>query len=132
PGTDSPYRSRSIEENLELFQGMKAGLYKEGEHVLRAKIDMAAPNMLMRDPIMYRILYRAHHRTNTDWCIYPMYDWTHGESDYIEQVSHSLCTLEFAMHRELYDWFLDQVVDKNRVRPKQREFARRNFSHTVV
>src|SRR5690606_17379528 len=132
PGTDSPYRSRSIEENLELFQGMKAGLYKEGEHVLRARIDMAAPNMLMRDPVMYRILYRAHHRTNTDWCIYPLYDWTHGESDYLEQVSHSLCTLEFLPHRELYDWFLDQLVSKDNIRPKQREFARRNLSHTVV
>ena len=88
--------------------------------------------MLMRDPVMYRILHRAHHRTNTDWCIYPLYDWTHGESDYIEQVSHSLCTLEFAPHRELYDWFLDQVVSPEDVRPKQREFARRNLSHTVV
>lgn len=132
PGTPSPFRNRSVEENLQLFQGMKEGKFKEGEHVLRAKVDMSSSNMLMRDPIMYRILYRAHHRTNTDWCIYPMYDWTHGESDYIEQVSHSLCTLEFAMHRELYDWFLDEVVDKNLVRPKQREFARRNFSHTVV
>ncbi|MBT8283720.1 MAG: glutamine--tRNA ligase/YqeY domain fusion protein [Muriicola sp.] len=132
PGTNSPYRNRSTEENLELFAGMKEGKYPEGSHVLRAKIDMAASNMLMRDPIMYRILHKAHHRTNTDWCIYPMYDWTHGESDYIEQVSHSLCTLEFAPHRELYDWFLDQVVDKDKVRPKQREFARRNLSHTVV
>ena len=131
-GIPSPYRNRSVEENLRLFEGMREGKFKEGEHVLRAKVDMSSSNMLMRDPIMYRILYRAHHRTNTDWCIYPMYDWTHGESDYIEQVSHSLCTLEFAMHRELYDWFLDQVVDKNMVRPKQREFARRNFSHTVV
>jgi glutaminyl-tRNA synthetase len=132
PGTNSPYRDRSPEENLELFAGMKDGKYPEGSHVLRAKIDMAASNMLMRDPIMYRILHKAHHRTNTDWCIYPMYDWTHGESDYIEQVSHSLCTLEFAPHRELYDWFLDQVVDKKKIRPKQREFARRNLSHTVV
>ncbi|MEZ4968397.1 MAG: glutamine--tRNA ligase/YqeY domain fusion protein [Flavobacteriaceae bacterium] len=131
-GTPSPFRNRSVEENLQLFQAMREGKFKEGEHVLRAKVDMSSSNMLMRDPIMYRILYRAHHRTNTDWCIYPMYDWTHGESDYIEQVSHSLCTLEFAMHRELYDWFLDQVVDKDMVRPKQREFARRNFSHTVV
>ena len=131
-GTDSPFRNRTVEENLALFEGMRNGKFKEGEHVLRAKVDMTSSNMLMRDPIMYRILYRAHHRTNTDWCIYPMYDWTHGESDYIEQVSHSLCTLEFAMHRELYDWFLDQVVDQNLVRPKQREFARRNFSHTVV
>ncbi len=132
PGTDSPYRNRSVEENLALFRDMKEGKYPEGSHVLRAKIDMAASNMLMRDPIMYRILHKAHHRTNTDWCIYPMYDWTHGESDYIEQVSHSLCTLEFAPHRELYDWFLDQVIDPEKVRPKQREFARRNLSHTVV
>jgi len=132
PGTDSPFRNRSIEENLALFQDMKAGKYQAGDHVLRAKIDMASSNMLMRDPIIYRILHKAHHRTNTDWCIYPMYDWTHGESDYLEQVSHSFCTLEFAMHRELYDWFLDQVIEPNKVRPKQREFARRNFSHTVV
>ena len=131
-GSESPYRNRSIEENLQLFEGMKAGDFEEGTHVLRAKIDMTSSNMLMRDPIMYRILHKAHHRTNTDWCIYPMYDWTHGESDYIEQVSHSYCTLEFAMHRELYDWFLDQVYDKDKVRPKQREFARRNLSHTVV
>lgn len=131
-GSDSPYRKRTVAENLELFQGMKDGKFDEGAHVLRAKIDMASQNMLMRDPIMYRVLHKAHHRTNTDWCIYPMYDWTHGESDYIEQVSHSLCTLEFAMHRELYDWFLDQVVDSGKVRPKQREFARRNLSHTVV
>ncbi len=132
PGTDSPFRNRSIEENLELFEAMKNGEYEEGTLVLRAKINMGSPNMLMRDPIMYRVLHRAHHRTNTDWCIYPMYDWTHGESDYIEQVSHSLCTLEFAMHRELYDWFLDQVYDEKSIRPKQREFARRNLSHTVV
>jgi len=132
PGVNSPYRDRTVEENLSLFQGMKDGLYDEGTHVLRAKIDMASTNMLMRDPIMYRILKRAHHRTNTDWCIYPMYDWTHGESDYIEQVTHSLCTLEFAPHRELYDWFLDNIYDPNKIRPKQREFARRNLSHTVV
>ncbi len=132
PGVNSPFRNRSIEENLQLFEGMKEGKYAEGSHVLRAKIDMAASNMLMRDPLMYRILHKPHHRTNTDWCIYPMYDWTHGESDYIEQVSHSLCTLEFAPHRELYDWFLDQVVDEKKLRPKQREFARRNLSHTVV
>ena len=131
-GTNSPYRNRTVEENLKLFEGMKNGEYEEGTHVLRAKIDMTSPNMLMRDPIMYRILHKAHHRTNTDWCIYPMYDWTHGESDYIEQVTHSLCTLEFASHRELYDWFLDQVHDPEKIRPKQREFARRNLSHTVV
>ena len=132
PGTDSPNRNRSVEENLDLFEKMKNGEFAEGSHVLRAKIDMASSNMLMRDPIMYRVLHKAHHRTNTDWCIYPMYDWTHGESDYIEQVSHSFCTLEFAMHRELYNWFLDQVYDESKVRPKQREFARRNLSHTVV
>ncbi|MEL6303982.1 MAG: glutamine--tRNA ligase/YqeY domain fusion protein [Bacteroidota bacterium] len=132
PGTESPYRNRSVEENLILFRGMKNGDFKEGEHVLRAKIDMASSNMLMRDPVMYRILHKPHHRTNTDWCIYPLYDWTHGESDYIEQVSHSLCTLEFLPHRELYNWFLDQLVSEDRLRPKQREFARRNLSHTVV
>ncbi len=132
PGTNSPYRNRTVEENLTLFEGMKRGDYPEGSHVLRAKIDMTSSNMLMRDPIMYRILHKAHHRTGTEWCIYPMYDWTHGESDYLEQVSHSLCTLEFAMHRELYDWFLDQVFEEGKVRPKQREFARRNLSHTVV
>lgn len=132
PGKESPYRNRSVEENLKLFKGMKEGEFKDGAHVLRAKIDMASSNMLMRDPVMYRILHKAHHRTNTDWCIYPMYDWTHGESDYIEQVSHSLCTLEFLPHRELYDWFLDQVVSSDKLRPKQREFARRNLSHTVV
>ncbi len=131
-GTESPFRNRSVEENLELFEGMKNGEFAEGAHVLRAKINMASTNMLMRDPVMYRILHKPHHRTNTDWCIYPMYDWTHGESDYIEQVSHSLCTLEFLPHRELYDWFLDQLVDSDKLRPKQREFARRNLSHTVV
>lgn len=132
PGQNSPYRNRSVEENLDLFERMRKGDFKEGEHVLRAKIDMAASNMLMRDPIMYRILHKPHHRTNSDWCIYPMYDWTHGESDYIEQVSHSFCTLEFAMHRELYEWFLNQVYTPAKVKPKQREFARRNLSHTVV
>jgi glutaminyl-tRNA synthetase len=132
PGRPSPYRDRPVSENVELFRKMKEGAFPEGSHVLRARIDMASPNMLMRDPVMYRILHKAHHRTNTDWCIYPMYDWTHGESDYIEQVSHSLCTLEFKPHRPLYDWFLDQVVSAERLRPKQREFARRNLSHTVV
>ncbi|MEO9893530.1 glutamine--tRNA ligase/YqeY domain fusion protein [Aurantibacter sp.] len=132
PGVNGPFRNRTVSENLELFQDMKDGKFQEGEHVLRAKIDMASTNMLMRDPIIYRVLHSAHHRTNTDWCIYPMYDWTHGESDYIEQVSHSLCTLEFLPHRELYNWFLDQIIDESKVRPKQREFARRNLSHTVV
>ncbi|MDM1497595.1 glutamine--tRNA ligase/YqeY domain fusion protein [Myroides odoratimimus] len=131
-GVDSPYRNRSVEENLDLFERMKNGEFEEGTHILRAKIDMAHRNMLMRDPIMYRIMKKAHHRTNNDWCIYPMYDWAHGESDYLESISHSFCTLEFLPHRELYDWFLDQVVDENNIRPKQREFARRNLSHTVV
>lgn len=132
PGKEGPYRNRSIEENLQLFEGMKKGAFQEGTHVLRAKIDMASPNMLMRDPVMYRILHKAHHRTQNDWCIYPMYDWAHGQSDYIEQISHSLCTLEFLPHRALYDWFLDPLVTPDTLRPKQREFARRNLSHTVV
>jgi len=131
-GTDSPFRDRSVEENLDLFERMKNGEFEEGTHILRAKIDMSHNNMLMRDPIMYRILKKHHHRTGNDWCIYPMYDWAHGESDYLEQISHSFCTLEFLPHRELYDWFLDQVYDDTKVRPKQREFARRNLSHTVV
>jgi glutaminyl-tRNA synthetase len=131
-GTDSPNRNSSVEENLSLFESMKKGDFNEGTHVLRAKIDMTSPNMLMRDPIIYRILKRAHHRTGNDWNIYPMYDWTHGESDYIEQISHSICTLEFKNHRELYDWFLDQVYDAELIRPKQREFARRNLSYTVM
>lgn len=132
PGKASPFRNRSVEENLDLLEKMKNGETKEGEHVLRAKINMESPNMLMRDPVMYRTINKHHHRTGTDWKIFPMYDWTHGESDYIEQVSHSFCTLEFLPHRELYDWFLDQVYDSNKLRPKQREFARRNLSHTVV
>lgn len=132
PGTDSPYRNRSIDENLDLFERMKQGEFEKGTHVLRAKISMNANNMLMRDPIIYRIMHAHHHRTGNDWCIYPMYDWAHGESDYLEQVSHSFCTLEFLPHRELYDWFLNQIYDESKVRPKQREFARRNLSHTVV
>jgi glutaminyl-tRNA synthetase len=132
PGTDSPYRNRSIEENLDLFTRMKNGEFEKGTHVLRAKISMGANNMLMRDPIIYRIMHAHHHRTGNDWCIYPMYDWAHGESDYLEQISHSFCTLEFLPHRELYDWFLNQIYDPTKVRPKQREFARRNLSHTVV
>ena len=131
-GTDSPFRNRSVEENLDLLERMKNGEFPNGTHILRAKIDMSHNNMLMRDPIMYRILHSHHHRTGNDWCIYPMYDWAHGESDYLEQISHSFCTLEFLPHRELYDWFLDQVYDDTKVRPKQREFARRNLSHTVV
>ncbi len=132
PGVDGPYRNRSVAENLDLFERMKNGEFPEGTHILRAKIDMKSTNMLMRDPIMYRILHESHHRTADQWCIYPMYDWAHGESDYLEQISHSLCTLEFLPHRELYDWFLDQIYDNTKVRPKQREFARRNLSHTVV
>jgi glutaminyl-tRNA synthetase len=124
-GIDSPYRNRSVEENLDLFERMKNGEFAEGAHILRAKIDMKSKNMLMRDPIMYRILHKHHHRTGDKWCIYPMYDWAHGQSDYIEQISHSFCTLEFLPHRELYDWFLDQIYDDNLVRPKQREFDRR-------
>jgi glutaminyl-tRNA synthetase len=131
-GTVSPYRERSVAENLSLFEQMKNGSCPEGSHVLRAKIDMSASNMLMRDPVMYRILHKSHHRTGDQWHIYPMYDWAHGESDYIEQVSHSFCTLEFLPHRELYDWFLDQIHEATQLRPKQREFARRNLSHTVV
>ncbi|WLD23860.1 glutamine--tRNA ligase/YqeY domain fusion protein [Flavobacterium dauae] len=132
PGVNSPNRDRSVEENLDLFERMKNGEFAEGEYILRAKIDMASTNMLMRDPIMYRIINASHHRTGANWKIYPMYDWAHGESDYIEQISHSFCTLEFLPHRELYDWFLDQIYNDGKVRPKQREFARRNLSHTVV
>ncbi|RSK41549.1 glutamine--tRNA ligase/YqeY domain fusion protein [Mangrovimonas spongiae] len=136
PGIDGPYRNRSVEENLDLFNRMKNGEFEEGEHVLRAKIDMKHTNMLMRDPIMYRILKKAHHRTGNDWCIYPMYDWTHGESDYIEQISHSLCSLEFKPHRELYNWFKEQVYDYSKntypMLPKQREFARLNLSYTIM
>ncbi len=132
PGVDGPYRNRSIEENLSLFEAMKKGDFPEGSHVLRAKIDMKSTNMLMRDPLMYRILHRHHHRTGNDWKIYPMYDYAHGESDYIEQISHSICTLEFVMHRELYNWFLDQIYDDKKVRPNQYEFARLNLNYTVM
>ena len=132
PGVDGPYRNRSVEENLALFQAMKNGDFPEGTHVLRAKIDMTSTNMLMRDPLMYRILHRHHHRTANEWKIYPMYDYAHGQSDYIEQISHSICTLEFVMHRELYNWFLDQIYDTNKVRPNQYEFARLNLNYTVM
>ena len=135
-GTNSPYRDRSVEENLDLFMRMKTGEFEEGTHVLRAKIDMEDPNMLMRDPLMYRILKKDHHRTGSNWCIYPMYDWTHGESDYIEQVSHSLCSLEFKPHRKLYNWFRDEVFkfskDKYPSLPHQTEFARLNLSYTIM
>jgi glutaminyl-tRNA synthetase len=131
-GIDGPYRSRSIQENIALFEGMKNGDFPEGSHVLRAKIDMNSTNMLMRDPLMYRILHRHHHRTGNYWNIYPMYDYAHGESDYMEQISHSICTLEFVMHRELYNWFLDQIYDETKVRPHQYEFARLNLNYTVM
>ena len=132
PGINSPFRERTIDQNKELFIQMKEGKFKEGEHVLRAKIDMSSANMLMRDPVIYRVLHRRHHRTKGKWCIYPLYDWTHGQSDYIEQVSHSLCSLEFKPHRDLYEWFLDSVCTKGSLRPKQREFARMNLSYTVT
>ena len=131
-GINSPFRERPIKENIELFDKMTKGYYKEGECVLRAKINMASDNMHMRDPIIYRILNKPHHRTGKKWIIYPMYDWTHGQSDYVEKISHSLCTLEFEVHRELYDWFLDQIVRPKFLRPKQREFARLNMSYTVM
>ena len=131
-GTESPYRNRSVDDNLVLFDAMKNGDYAEGIHVLRAKIDMSSSNMLMRDPIIYRVLQRDHHRTGSKWKVYPMYDFAHGESDYIEQISHSICTLEFVMHRELYNWFLDQIYDASKVRPVQYEFARFNLNYTVM
>ncbi len=132
PGVNSPFRSRSVEENLDLFEKMKNGETEEGVHVLRAKIDMASKNMLMRDPVMYRSLHKKHHRTGNDWMIYPMYDWAHGQSDFIEHVSHSFCTLEFVMHRELYNWFLGVIDTKDQLNPKQTEFARLNLSYTVM
>ncbi|MCB7481904.1 glutamine--tRNA ligase/YqeY domain fusion protein [Christiangramia sediminis] len=132
PGKESPFRNRSVEENLDLFEKMKNGETPEKRDVLRAKIDMEASNMLMRDPVMYRCLHKSHHRTGGDWKIYPMYDWAHGESDFIEQVSHSFCTLEFLPHRELYNWFIEKVSKPGDFEPKQREFARRNLSHTIV
>ncbi len=131
PGQESPFRGRSVEENLDLFRRMKAGEFKDGEKILRAKVDMASPNMHMRDPIMYRIIHKAHHRTGDKWCIYPMYDFTHGQSDYIEGITHSVCTLEFENHRPLYDWYLNQIIDTS-YRPRQIEFARLNLSYTVM
>jgi glutaminyl-tRNA synthetase len=131
PGIESPYRNRSVEENLDLFRRMKNGEFEEGSRVLRAKIDMSSPNMHMRDPIMYRINYTHHYRTGDKWCIYPMYDYTHGQSDYIEGVTHSLCTLEFEIHRPLYNWFLDQLINTE-YRPRQIEFARLNLNYTVM
>jgi len=128
-GKESPYRNRSIEENLDLFERMKNGEFKEGEYVLRAKIDMASPNLNMRDPVMYRILHKSHHRTGNKWCIYPMYDWAHGQSDSIERITHSLCTLEFENHRPLYDWFVQELEIYP---PRQIEFARLNLSYTIM
>ena len=132
PGVNSPYRDRPIEENIKLFTDMKNGLFGEGKHVLRAKISMNANNMLLRDPVLYRVIRKEHPRTKANWVIYPMYDWAHGESDYIEQISHSLCTLEFKPHRELYNWFLKQIAQPEKIKPKQREFARLNLSHTIT
>ena len=132
PGSNSPFRDRTIEENLKLFKEMKQGVHSEGTHVLRAKISMNANNMLLRDPVLYRVLKKEHPRTKSSWVVYPMYDWAHGESDYIEQISHSLCTLEFKPHRELYNWFLKQIADPKKTKPKQREFARLNLSHTIT
>ena len=132
PGKESPYRSRSQEENLSLFSKMRAGKFEEGEHVLRAKINMTSPNMLLRDPVMYRIINKSHQRTLKKWRIYPMYDWAHGQSDFIEKISHSLCTLEFKPHRDLYEWFLYALGLNLENAPKQREFARLNLSHTIT
>jgi glutaminyl-tRNA synthetase len=129
PGKDSPYRNRSVEENLDLFERMRAGEFEEGEHVLRAKIDMQSGNMNLRDPVMYRILYATHHRTGDTWCIYPMYDWAHGQSDSIEGITHSLCDLFYEDHRPLYNWFLDQLGIYH---PRQIEFARFNLTYTVM
>jgi glutaminyl-tRNA synthetase len=132
PGIESPYRNRSVEENLDLFSRMRAGEFQEGSKVLRAKIDMASPNMHMRDPVMYRIMFAHHHRTGNDWCIYPTYDFAHGQSDFVEGITHSICTLEFEVHRPLYDWFLDQIVEPGSYRPRQYEFARLNLSYTIM
>ncbi len=135
PGKESPYRNRSVDENLELFERMKNGEFPDGSKVLRAKIDMSSPNMHMRDPVMYRIKHAAHHRTGNTWCIYPMYDYAHGQSDFIENITHSLCTLEFEVHRPLYDWFLDQIIDEdeiNKSRTHQYEFARLNVNYTIM
>jgi len=130
PGKDSPYRSRAVEENLDLFERMRAGEFAEGTHTLRAKIDMASPNVNLRDPVMYRILQASHHRTGDTWCIYPMYDFTHCVSDAIEGITHSICTLEFEDHRPLYDWFLDEL--RTPCHPQQIEFARLNLTYTVM
>jgi len=129
PGKESPYRSRPVEENLKLFEEMKNGKYEDGSKVLRAKIDMSSPNLNMRDPIMYRVLHEVHHRTGSKWCIYPTYDWAHGQSDSIEDITHSICTLEFEDHRPLYNWFLEQLEIHH---PRQIEFARLNLTYTIM
>ena len=131
PGKESPYKTRSIEENLELFEKMKNGEFPDGSKILRAKIGMTSPNMHMRDPAIYRIKHATHHKTGDKWCIYPMYDFAHGLSDYIEGITHSICTLEFEVHRPLYDWFIDQIIE-GEYRPQQIEFARLNLSYTVL
>lgn len=131
PGTESPFRNRPVEENLDLFLRMKAGEFDEGVRVLRAKIDMTSPNMHMRDPIIYRVMKTPHHRTGDKWCIYPMYDFAHGQCDYWEGITHSICTLEFEVHRPLYDWFIDQLKDSD-YRPRQIEFSRLNLNYTVM
>ncbi len=137
PGQESPFRNRSVEENLDLFERMRKGEFQNGERVLRAKIDMASPNMHMRDPLMYRIIHAHHHRTGDDWCIYPMYDYAHGQGDFVEGITHSVCTLEFEVHRPLYNWFLEQILEfqpelKDNARPRQIEFARLNLNYTVM
>ena len=132
PGKESPFRDRDVDTNLDLFRKMKDNYFKPGDCVLRAKIDMSSPNMHMRDPIMYRIIDHEHHRTKDNWVIYPTYDWAHGQSDYIENISHSFCTLEFEVHRELYDWFMSNISDEKKIIPKQREFARLNISYTIM
>ena len=136
PGTNSPYRDRPTEDSLRIFREMKSGKHNEGTHVLRAKINMEDPNMLLRDPVMYRIIHKPHHRTGDKWCVYPMYDWAHGQSDYCEQVSHSLCSLEFKPHRKLYDWFIEALKNQKETSlplfPKQREFARLNLTYTIM
>ncbi|RPI68308.1 MAG: glutamine--tRNA ligase, partial [Ignavibacteriales bacterium] len=129
PGKENTFRNRTIEENLNLFERMRNGEFKDGEHVLRAKIDMSSPNFNMRDPVMYRIKHAHHHRTGDKWCIYPMYDWAHGQSDSIEGITHSICTLEFENHRPLYDWFIDELEIHH---PQQIEFARLNLNYTVM
>lgn len=131
PGDESPCRDRDVERNLELFERMKRGEFEEGSHVLRARVDMASPNMHMRDPVLYRIKHASHHRTGETWCIYPMYDFAHGQSDYFEGITHSICTLEFEVHRPLYDWFIDHLMDSD-YRPRQIEFARLNLTYTVM